>query len=315
MEPNGLPKEGEEALSKKDLNSLLDERRRHVLQIERLEAMPHVVWQLLEALGSSHTTAAKLESIIEHDVALASKLLSLANSAYYGFQQRITTIRHAVVLIGYRELQFLALGSGLAGVFDFRKTPRGFNAEALWVHCMAVAWAASFIAEATRQVAPGEAMIAGLLHDVGKLVLATCLKEDLAALLDLEEGGMPYYLAEEELGLEHTRIGYWLAKRWSLPEVHTMVIQGHHRPQVKNPYVKAVCIVALADRLVKALRLGMIHDSRPWNVSMALKALNLSERTFREIATHVGRMLPSMQHLWLQLLGKGENLRDRSGRG
>jgi len=301
-------------LSKKDLNSLLEERRRQVLQIERLEAMPHVVWQLLEALGSERTNAAKLESIIENDLALVSKLLSLANSAYYGFQQRITTIRHAVVLIGYKELQFLALGSGLAGIFDLGKAPRGFNAEALWVHCMAVAWAASFLAEATRQVIPGEAMISGLLHDVGKLVLAVSLKEELIHLLELEERGMPYYLAEEELGLEHTRIGYWLAKRWSLPEVHTAVIQGHHRPQAKSPHVKAVCIVALADRLVKALRLGMVQDSRPWNISKALKVLNLTEKTFREIATQIGRTLPTMQHLWLQLLGKGETLRGRSGR-
>ena len=296
----------------KGQDSPREERRRQVLQIERLEAMPHVVWQLMEALGSERTNAAKLESIIGNDVALASKLLSLANSAYYGFPQRITTIRHAVVLIGFKELQFLALGTGLAEVFDLGKAPRGFSAEALWVHCMAVAWTARCIAEAARQENPGEAMISGLLHDVGKFVLASYLREDLARLLELEEGGMPYYRAEEELDLEHTLIGYWLAKRWSLPEVHTAVIRRHHHPQMGDPYVKAVCIVALADRLVKALRLGMIHDSRPWNTTMALNAINLTERTFREIAIQVERTLPSMQHLWLQLLGKGETLRDRS---
>jgi HD-like signal output (HDOD) protein len=104
--------------------------------------MPHVVFQLVDALGDSRTSAADLEEIIESDQALASKVLSLSNSAFYGFSQKISTIQRAVVAIGFSELQLLALGTGLADVFDHKGLPEKFNGEGMWIHSIAVAWIA-----------------------------------------------------------------------------------------------------------------------------------------------------------------------------
>ena len=208
----------------------------HIFKIERLDAMPHIVWQLIEALNDERTTPASLEELITSDPALTSKILKLANSVYYNVAEPVKTISRAIVIIGFRELEILALGSGLAGIFNIKHSPDGLNVEDLWRHSLAVSWMAREMADLSNQSGPAEIMIAGLLHDLGKLVLASHLTEELAQIAALTQQGIPFYLAEEQLSLKHTTIGYWLAKRWNLPEIHVSAIRNHHFPQTNDPY-------------------------------------------------------------------------------
>lgn len=280
----------------------LNQLRIRVFQIERLAAMPQVVWRLMDALGDERTDALRLERIIESDPAIVSKILSLANSAYYGLPQKITTVRRAVVIIGFQELQVLALGAGLAEVFDLRKVPLGFDGEALWLHCLAVSWAARELAEAARYPIPGEIMVAGLLHDLGKLILVTHLADEFSQVLRLAGQDTPYFQAEEQLGLNHTIIGYWLAARWGLPEIHSSAIRDHHHPQDTGPYCISTCLVALADQLVKELGLGLVQEAPPLDFSTALQAANLSPDRFQAVAESVKEKVPSMLETWKQTL-------------
>jgi len=267
--------------------------------------MPQVVWQLIDALSDDRTDALKLERIIEGDMALASKVLSLANSAYYGMPQKITTISRAVVVIGYQELEFLALGAGLAQLFDLSQVPLGFDGEGLWLHSLAVSWASRELAEASGYPIPGEVMVAGLLHDLGKLVLATHLADELTRILDLVRKGSPYYKAEAETGLKHSIIGYWLAKRWSLPEIHSATIRYHHAPQTTDPYLRSTCLVSLGDILVKSLGLGLVHEAPPLKEDQLLRAAGLKTRHLDETRQSAQKKLPAMFETWRQMLAKG----------
>ena len=282
------------------------ELRRRIFQIERLAAMPHVVWQLMEALANENTSADRLEKIIESDVAVASKILSLANSAYYSFAQEVTTIRRAIVLIGFKELEFLALGAGLAEVFDLRRVPQGMDGEGLWIHCMGVAWMAKELAVSAGYPTPGEILIGGLLHDLGKLVLATHLADELAAVLELSQEGMTYFEAEELLGVSHTTVGYLLALRWGLPPIHASAIRDHHSIQTSDPYLRSTCLVLMADHLVKKIGLGLAQQSRPTDWHEALRGAKIGPDDVRAVARKASETLPPMAGTWRQMLVQGE---------
>ena len=259
----------------------------------------------MEALGDERTNASDLAGLIETDAALSTKILSLANSSFYGLSQRVTTLNRAVVVIGYDELQILALGAGLCGVFDLDKCPRGFDGQTLWVHSLATSLVSKMFALAAGHPVPAEVMVAGLLHDLGKLLMVSYFQEELAQLLHLTRNGVPYFLAEEDLGLDHSTLGYWLARRWGLPEIHVSVIREHHRLSMDDPYFTTTCLVFLADGLVKTLGHGLVQESRPLSKTMALEAVGLTPRVYRDVATMAHEKVPDILAVWQQMFSKG----------
>jgi HD-like signal output (HDOD) protein len=280
-----------------------DQVRERIFRIKRLAGMPHVVWRLMEALSDEDVGISELARIIESDQALTSKVLSLANSAYYGFSQQITTVERAAVLIGFQELQMLALGAGLSDVFDVSKVPPGFDGEGLWLHCFAVSWLARELALVSDYPAPGEAMIAGLLHDLGKLVLATHLSEEFAKLLQLEAQGVPYPEAEARLKLYHTNVGYWLAKRWELPALYQEAIRYHHAPSPQLPYYQTTYLVYLANRVAKSLGYGLVQSSKDQAAVAYSNAINLPEHKLRSVIKKAqGEIPPNLEKMrgWLK---------------
>ncbi|MEW5722964.1 MAG: HDOD domain-containing protein [Thermodesulfobacteriota bacterium] len=279
-----------------------EQLRRRVYQIERLAAMPQVAWQLMQVMRDEWPDPDRLETIIASDQALAAKVLSLANSVYYGLMEKTTTIQRAIVVIGYRELQFLALGAGLAGVFDLRQVPPGLDADGLWLHCLTVSWLARELATASGHPSPAEVMIAGLLHDLGLLVLATHLKDELVKILELMDRGLPFYQAEEVLGLSHATIGFWLAQRWNLPEVHAAAIRDHHAPKPDDPNFPTTCLVSLADELAKKLDFGLAYKARPLGQPIPLEAIRLNLLEIRSVASKAVTLVPPMLDSWRLML-------------
>jgi putative nucleotidyltransferase with HDIG domain len=253
-------------------------------------------------LADDEADLSHVDEIIHSDLALASKVLGLANSAYYGAPREITSISRALVTIGLNELQLLALGTGLAEVFDLRGLPRGFDGEALWTHCMSVSWLSRELAERAGYNRPEEVMFAGFVHDLGKLVLATQLPDELGAVLDLVGTGVPYHQAERELGLEHEVIGYWLAKRWGLPEIHISAIRNHHRPGCGGPHAVSTGLVSLANEIVKMVGYDLYGDGSPEVLADALAASGLSQRIYDEMVEAARARIPSMVETWNRLL-------------
>ena len=288
-------------------NLLGAEIRNRVYAIDRLKAMPQVVWRLMQALGDDRATASTIEKIIESDPALAFKTISLANSAYYGLSQKASTISRAVVVIGFQELRILAIGAGLADVFDVSRIPPGLDGKKLWFHCLASAWIARELAEAAGGHSPGEIMTAGLLHDLGKLVLMTHMLDDYIKAFDLVKTGIPWHQAEERLGLEHSAIGFWLAERWELPGIHAAAIRDHHQPQISDPYFPSTCLVFLADRLSPFLGFGLEGEAPPADTALALKTVGLSKDDLKKLVERGKKELPGKVETWESMLfGAGD---------
>ena len=249
-----------------------------------------------------------MAKLIETDPALTAKVLKLANSAFYSFSRKVTTVQRAVVVIGFQELQILTVGAGLAEVFDLGKCPPSLDGRQLWIHCLAVSWIGRELALASGYSPIGEIMIAGLLHDLGKLVLAAHLRDDFESIDALLKNGAPYYQAEAQTGLKHTTLGYWLAKRWGLPDIHAAAIRDHHAPQPEDPYLASTCLIYLADGLAKRLELGLVHESRPYSMSAAMKATNLTKEQLISVGKKVRDSMPEVLENWVGLLERGTAL-------
>ena len=232
-----------------------------IREIGRLSTLPQTTWELMRLLGDENTTPENLQKVVEQDPALSAKVISLGNSAYYGLRTPATTIARAIVIIGFKELEFLALGLGLADTFDLRKVPYGFDGEALWLHSLSVSWAAREVAAATRLVDPGEAMLAGLLHNIGQIMLVTHFTVQLQRLMNYVAEGHTFTEGETDLGLWHEAIGYLLAKNWSMPQYLQDVILFHHRPELATGSLKTVSVISQAIKLVGLTNYGLDYET------------------------------------------------------
>ena len=274
------------------------ELRKKIFRINRLSSMPQVVMELLGAVENDRTGARKLEKIIESDQALSSRVLGLANSAYYGCSQAITTIQRAVVVIGFDELRLLAIGTGLSDMLDLSRQIALFSGKELWSHCLAVSWMARNLAEEAGHENPGEVMLSGLLHDVGKLVMLSQLEEEAEVLAGMMSQGLKYYQAEEALGVKHTTIGFWLTKKWGLPEVHTSTIHHHHAPDRDQEHFQTINLVCLADMLAKEMRFGLSQDSEPLEMVEVIQGAELAPDQVGRVMARAGQEIPLLLNSW-----------------
>ncbi len=222
-----------------------------------LPVLPTVTAKLLELVDNPKTSASILSNLLSKDQVLTAKVLKMANSSFYGFSQEIATVRQAVVVLGYNSLKELCISMSIFNAFKKDKGSEYFDISEFWKHSIAVGLAARQLA--ARIGAPGsEAFTAGLIHDIGKMVLNEYLPFDFYQVQKLVfEKNIPLAQAEEEVyGVDHGQVGAWLAGRWNLPEQLVRSIQYHHRPWELEKDELLCYIVFLADYLVFNAQLG-----------------------------------------------------------
>lgn len=231
-------------------------------EIRDLPALPQIVTQILERTRDPNCPAREIVRLISRDQALVIRILRLVNSAYYGFSRKIATINLAVAILGYRAVQNLVLNVGLASMFrDIMNSTDARRVE-LFEHSMECAVLAKAIAARlpALEVQQDEAFTAGLLHDIGKIVLEQHAPgEAMHVAAAQEEKGMSSLEAEKEiLGVDHAAIGEWIAMRWNIPTRLREAILYHHRPHAaleKAPGAyNLVKVIALADQIYYLMR-------------------------------------------------------------
>ena len=276
-----------------------------IKKIQKLMAVPHVFWQLMGLIRDDRTSVKDLAPVINGDPALVSKILSLANSAYYSRGNPVTTIERAVIVLGYQELSFMVLGSGLVEHFDSRRVADGFDCAGLWRHSLAVSVTAGDLARAAGYPDPGEITIAGLLHDIGKLVIATHLKDEYSHIVRLADEGVPFFEAEQATGLEHAGVGGILARAWGLPEVHVRAISGHHDTRPVMSFAPSTSLVTLANELVKELGFGTDREGRPMDLQAGISTAGLDEDTVKKVKEKAAENLPEALSSWQSVVNPG----------
>ncbi|MBF0530838.1 MAG: HDOD domain-containing protein, partial [Deltaproteobacteria bacterium] len=179
----------------------------------------------------------------------------------------------------------------------------GFDSQALWLHNLTVAWIARELAEASFFMEAGAVMLAGLLHDLGFLLLATRLKEELEKILAQVNEETSFAQVEADLGLSHCAIGAVLAESWGLPDIHLAAVRDHHNPLTPGPCRNTTCMVALAEVLSHKLGYGLKEESPEFDYESALKASNLTQSRLKATYKMAAERLPALQDGWLTLMG------------
>ena len=224
-----------------------------VAQVTNLPVMPSATVKLLQLLENpAENTQAALD-IIQHDAVLSAKLLRLCNSAAIGLRKPVASVEQAVFFLGFREVQRLALALGVGG--SLKRKPKGSESDGreLWLHSVVTAHAASLISAEIRslEVDSSIAFTAGLLHDIGKLVLAEALTPEMLAEVQKQvAGGMPAWEAEQAvIGASHALVGAGLLQTWRMPEILVEPVENHHHP-VCEPEPQLSVLIHLADCVV-----------------------------------------------------------------
>jgi HD-like signal output (HDOD) protein len=224
-----------------------------IRHIESLPALPGTVQKVREMLLSDTGSAAEVGEVISRDPAIAAKMLKVANSAAYGFMQKVDTVELAVSLLGLLETYSVVVTSA---VVDMLGGNRDFNYADFWMKSMLCAKLGKAIAQTAHVNASG-IVLSGLLHDIGRIALVQLVPGNYGKV-DSELEGDELVRAEEELlGLTHTEAGFQLALHWDFPDELAECIRFHHAPELaREQYRKSVAIIHIADTVSHAHRFG-----------------------------------------------------------
>jgi len=255
--------------------------RELVARIGRLPSVPALYQEITRLMGSERATLEDLGAAIGRDMAMTAMILKLSNSAFFSPRQTVSTPAEAVSILGIDLLRSLVLAHGLfsqAGGFRYPS----FGLAHLWRHSVAVASATKQIAEAQGlgRSASAEYFTAGLLHDVGILVLASRFPEEYAQVLDLgRSGGSDLETAEYHvLGATHGEVGGYLLGLWGLPHAVVQAAAWHHQPALQDTAAFTPALgVHIADSLLSADPEHEIFSTARLDEAY-LKGLGLRER-------------------------------------
>lgn len=230
-----------------------------------LPTLPAVMTRIIQKVEDPETSTNEIVDMVGVDQALTMKVLKIVNSAYYGFRQRVSTLERAVVILGFNNIKNLALS---ASIFDTLggEGEGEFNRNKFWEHSIGCG-----VTTKTLAIRFGydpklleEAFTAGLLHDIGKVVLDKFAHEEFNEVVKTAaQKDMLMVEAEKDLlGADHTDIGRWLAIKWGLPNTLKDVISYHHSPVAAKEAKELTGLVHFSDILVRRKKIGSGGDNK-----------------------------------------------------
>jgi putative nucleotidyltransferase with HDIG domain len=250
------------------MSTVLDYKRR-VYAIRDLPTLPVIAQKVLTLADDDEASAEKLTAMISSDQSLSVKVLGLANSAYYGYRAKIGTIRHAVIIIGTNMLKQLSLSVLVCSTMG----RGGKNRTEFWKHSFGTATASAMIATRIGLSDGDLAFMAGLLHDVGKMIIDT-------------------YFPDEH-GMLHTEVGGWMGERWQLPQPLITAIACHHSLAPEHLSQPIIACVQAADACAKLALTSEEFEIAP----EILEALRWTNKDFLDLVEQLRKKRPEIDKL------------------
>ena len=230
------------------------ERYRRVIEnIENLPALPAIVTKLLQVVNSPDTSADDASKLIQTDPALTSKVIRLANSAFYGMPRSVSSVSSAIVILGFNVIRSVSLSASIMKMF-VDPAKRAVDRDRFWKHSVVIAIAAKELVRhlmSYKLYDPEGAFCAGILHDIGKLIFNEYIPADYMEVCRFSrENGIPMIDAETRLlGINHAEMGRILADKWSLPLDLELSMVFHHQPDQSDENSDFLTIIHLADHI------------------------------------------------------------------
>jgi len=278
------------------MNYDIEELRDKIKTIANLPTLPHIASRLMRIVNSPTASADTVAALVSQDISLSAKVLRLANSAFYGIPRSVNTLNNAVIILGFKIIQTMVLSLTVFDMFaaeDDEKSPSAFDRDAFWDHSLRCAVIARLLAHKRKRnyaLDPEEAFCAGLLHDIGKVVMEQYLNTDFhRALYHARANKIPIFEAEKEvLGYTHCDVASWLTGTWSLPEEIEQPLVCHHEPEEATICADAVLVCHIADIMSK------INPDDPDDIDNTIidieqkaKRLGLNKRDLEDVITEI----------------------------
>jgi putative nucleotidyltransferase with HDIG domain len=273
--------------------------------IRTLPTLPQVASRLISIMNSELTSAGDVAKLIGQDPSLAARVLRLANSAFYGMPRSITNVNNAVVILGLKAITTMVVSLSVFDMFPQDKSSTLFDRKAFWKHCLSCAQIGRLLTRKVKVVLgfdQEEAFCAGLLHDIGKIVMEQYLHDDFRTALDLgQRKGFPSYEAEREaLGYDHCTVAQWLIERWDLPAELHLPIVFHHAPSESQEQADGVALIHYADWICHAVELQQnLTTSMPHLELQAISRLKIDMQDIEAIKTSIPEEVDKVSAMFL----------------
>jgi putative nucleotidyltransferase with HDIG domain len=255
------------------------ERKDQILAVKDLPTLPKVLDEVSRLVKDPDSSTEQIAKLISMDQVLSAKVLKMVNSPIYGFPGRISSIHHALVLLGFNVLRGVIVSTSVMDMMNQAMV-------GLWEHSVGCALASSTIARFVGLKDVEDISVAGLLHDLGKVVTAVQLP-DMKVGIDaaVKDQDLTYLDAEKAfMGFGHDRVNAWIADHWKLPPAIKEGMSYHHKPQLARTYPEVACCVHLGDFMVRVFEYGSGGDDNVLYLEPeALKKLKLKSSDIETI--------------------------------
>ncbi len=259
----------------------------YVQKIKELPTIPTTAREVLNLTNDPLLSIHELMSIVENDPAITAKILSVSNSAFFGYPVKTTKLDDAIMRIGFNNVKSIAVGiSVLSFMGDGKKSSDYMR---LFNHSVAVGLTAQFIARTLKMGNSEDIMIDGLLHDLGYLTLNRYFPEIYGEIINaLESTGSLLEAEKDVLSYTHADIGYWLADQWHLPKTIMDTILYHHIPSLARTNQKQVAVVHIADYITSKNIFSPIEGDAEYPLDpSSFDILTISDNDLRDMEESV----------------------------
>jgi HD-like signal output (HDOD) protein len=281
---------------------------RVVSLVEMMPALPHAAVRAVALANDPDCQMLDFTSLIEKDAAITTAILRVANSAYYAGGMPTAKLQQAVVRLGMRPCQNLIVAIGVRSMFRQVESSTSYQCELLWNHSHIVAALCRRLNRSFRLGFDGEEYSSGLLHDLGRILLALADPESfkLARVMDPEEGENVLARERQAIGIDHCALGAWFAEHSNLPPALTRVIRDHHEPVACQRSADLVTLVAAADHIANHIQ--RTGDPDAYNPALNLGLFFLWENWSTEKRARLLGDLPEMMEQAIRVAAEEQSV-------
>ena len=268
-----------------------------IKNIRMLPPLPAAVDKLCKLASNTNSDVFEVAQVISGDHALTAKLLKVVNSAFYSLSQKVSTIFQAVIILGYREIRSIAMGFSVMNISKSLLLNACIPIEEFWKHSLGTAILSKKIAKKFRYKDPEEVFVAGLLHDIGKLILMDySLKEysDILQKTELLEQRL-YEVEKKTFGIDHAQVGEKLSQYWKIPSSVCTAIGNHHSFSLPKEGNEITFFVQMADCLTKRKNIGFTGNFKPMETPFPQTPFSLTQEEMDSLSNELAVEMIKME--------------------
>ena len=229
--------------------------------ISHIATLPEVTIRIIELVEDPASTAQDLQTIIQNDAALCSRILKVVNSSFYGLPGQVSTVERAIVLLGLNAVKNIAVSASMSTLFRGGRVRPTLDARDLWLHAVCTATTAKLIADELRLAVADEAFLGGLIHDIGLLVELQYDRQRFVQVVTEAQPCADGYCTEHfrtiekrVFGADHQEFGKGLCAKWRFPDIFIQATGFHHQPlDLPAGQRSMACLIYVADRIAASL--------------------------------------------------------------